>query len=61
VVLSDARKGSAKGILCMFENSSNESVEQSTKLYAKIAEDSESNGYECSTAGVDDSASQIQR
>jgi hypothetical protein len=45
----------------MFENSSNESVEQSTKLYAKIAEDSESNGYECSTAGVDDGASQIQR
>jgi hypothetical protein len=40
--------------LLQFENSSGESVEQSTQFLAERAIDSETNGYERGTAGVDD-------
>jgi hypothetical protein len=38
----------------MFENSSTESVKQSTEFLAERAKDSESNGNESGTVGADD-------
>jgi hypothetical protein len=53
-VLSNTRKGSAKGILFLFKVSCSESVEQISEFLAERAKYSEAERYEGSTVGVDE-------